>query len=188
METSLQAPDTAGRPLEEWSEAYAKVESYFGAMQIRNKLLLSQLVYRVLERASQRAPQELDRPVSQLAMEETFRVINEWFSEIMGGQAPDPHQPLFVQGRLALQLSNMPGKWQDQFLRPGPWPAGFVAAMKENFVRSGPDFQISHMRPEPLDLGPVAALTNLKRRPYLKMFLVWGFVACWVWIIFRLTR
>jgi hypothetical protein len=32
-------------------------------------------------------------------------------------------QMLSTRGRLALLLADMPGKWQDQFLRPGPWPS-----------------------------------------------------------------
>ena len=33
----------AGRPLEEWNAAYVKVENYFHALRVRNKVLLGQL-------------------------------------------------------------------------------------------------------------------------------------------------
>ena len=80
---------------------------------------------------------------------------------------------LSTRGRLALLLADMPGKWQDQFLRPGPWPPEFVAAMRESFFRAGPDFQLSKMTPRPLDLGPITTLTNFGRLPYVRMALVW---------------
>ena len=44
----------AGRTLEEWNSAYAKVESYFHALRVRNKVLLGRLVIHVLQRAMRR--------------------------------------------------------------------------------------------------------------------------------------
>ena len=41
----------AARPLEDWNEAYTKVESYFSALRVRDKLLRAHLVALVLERA-----------------------------------------------------------------------------------------------------------------------------------------
>src|SRR5437899_1793013 len=48
----------AGRSLEEWNAAYTKVESYFHALRVRNRVLLGRLVIHVLKRAMQRAPRE----------------------------------------------------------------------------------------------------------------------------------
>src|SRR5690242_14338194 len=111
--------ELAGRPLEEWNAAYGKVESYFHALRIRNKALLGQLVLRVLERAMHRAPKEPNLSATQLAAEEMDRVVTEWFSEVL--QVPMADRTLSTRGRLALLLADMPGKWQEQFLRPGPW-------------------------------------------------------------------
>jgi hypothetical protein len=82
----------------------------------------------------------------------------------------------------------MPDKWQDQFLRPGPWPAEFINAMREAYLRAGPDFQLSKMAPRPLDLGPITTLTNLGRIPYLKMGLAWGLFGLVLVVIFILTH
>jgi hypothetical protein len=82
-------------------------------------------------------------------------------------------QTLSTRGRLALLLADMPGKWQDQFLRPGPWPQEFVDSMRDSFFRAGPDFQLAKMTPRPLDLGPIATLTNFGRLPYFRMVVVW---------------
>jgi len=178
----------AGRPLEEWNGAYAKVESYFHALRIRNKPLLGQLVLRVLERARRRAPAELNCSATQLAAEEMDRIVTEWFSEVLQTSPTNTDQTLSTRGRLALLLADMPGKWQDQFLRPGPWPEAFTSAMRETFFRAGPDFQLSKMTPRPLDLGPITTLTNLGRLPYFRMVLVWTLFALLLVAVFWLTH
>jgi hypothetical protein len=95
---------------------------------------------------------------------------------------------LSTRGRLALLLADMPGKWQDQFLHPGPWPQEFVEAMRESFFRAGPDFQLSKMTPRPLDLGPITTLTNLGKIPYVRIALVWLGYALLLVAIFWLTH
>jgi hypothetical protein len=163
----------AGRPLEEWNAAYEKVENYFHALRVRNKALLGRLVLRVLERAARRAPGEPRRSATQLAAEEMDRLVTEWFAEVLQVSPAGSDQTLSTRGRLALLLADMPGRWQEQFLRSGPWPEEFVSAMRESFLRAGPDFQLSKMTPRPLDLGPIATLTNLGRIPYVRMVLAW---------------
>src|SRR5712672_160494 len=182
MEPALKIlPDVsgeiAGRSLEEWNAAYVKVENYFHALRIHNKPLLGQLVLRVLERAQRRAPAEPNASATQLAAEEMDRTVTEWFSEVLQSPPAKADQTLTTRGRLALLLADMPGKWQDQFLRPGPWPEEFTSAMRETFLRAGPDFQLSKMTPRPLDLGPITTLTNLGNLPYFRHVLVWLGVA-----------
>lgn len=178
----------AGRPLEEWNAAYVKVENYFHALRIRNKPLLGQLVLRVLERAQRRAPNEPNHSATQLAAEEMDRLVTEWFSEVLQTPPTKADQTLSTRGRLALLLADMPGKWQEQFLRPGPWPEEFVSAMRENFLLAGPDFQISKMVPRPFDLGPITTLTNLGRIPYLRMVIIWTLFAILLITVFLLTH
>ena len=178
----------AGRPLEEWNAAYGKVESYFHALRVRNKALLGQLVLRVVERAMRRAPQESNRSATQLAAEEMDRLVTEWFAEVLQSPPSKTDQMLSTRGRLALLLADMPGKWQEQFLRPGPWPAEFTSAMRETFLRAGPDFQLSQMTPRPLDLGAIATLTNLGKYPYLRMAIVWTLFALFLVGVFILTH
>ena len=118
-------------------------------------------------------PPNRTAPPPQLAAEEMDRIVTEWFAEVLQISPTGTDQMLSTRGRLALLLADMPGKWQDQFLRPGPWPEEFVSAMRETFLRAGPDFQLSKMTPRPLDLGPITTLTNLGRLPYFRMVLVW---------------
>jgi hypothetical protein len=196
MESALNLPPIlpdadgrlAGRPLEEWNAAYVKVENYFHALRVRNKVLLGQLVLRVLDRAMKRAPAEPERSATQLAAEEMDRLVTEWFAEVLQSPPGKTDQTLSTRGRLALLLADMPGKWQEQFLRPGPWPEEFVTAMRETFLRAGPDFQLSQMTPRPLDLGPITTLTHLGRLPYFRMILVWTLFALLLVAVFWITH
>ena len=178
----------AGRSLEEWNAAYVKVENYFHALRIRNKPLLGTLVLRVLERAQSRVTAEPNRSATEIAAEEMDRLVTEWFAAVLQTSPTGTDQFLSTRGRLALLLADMPGKWQDQFLRPGPWPAEFVEAMRETFFRAGPDFQLSKMVPRPLDLGPITVLTNLGKVPYVRMALAWGLFALLLIEAFRLIH
>ncbi|MGC9942316.1 MAG: hypothetical protein ABSE48_10800 [Verrucomicrobiota bacterium] len=178
----------AGRSLEEWNAAYVKVENYFHALRIRNKPLLGQLVLRVLESAQRRAPAEPRRSATELAVEEMERLVTGWFAEVLQTSPTNSDQMLSTRGRLALLLADMPGKWQDQFLRPGPWPEEFVGAMRETFLLAGPDFQLSKMTPRPLDLGPITTLTNLGKFPYVRMAVAWLLFALLLIAIFWITH
>jgi hypothetical protein len=180
--------EIAGRSLEEWNAAYVKVENYFHALRIRNKPLLGQLVLRVLERAQRRAPAEPLRSATELAAAEMDQLVTTWFAEVLQTSPTGTDQMLSTRGRLALLLADMPGKWQDQFLHPGPWPQEFVEAMRESFFRAGPDFQLSKMTPRPLDLGPITTLTNLGKIPYVRIALVWLGYALLLIAIFWLTH
>ena len=194
MDVSMESAVTgaagqlAGRPLEEWNAAYVKVENYFHALRVRNKALLGQLVLRVLERAMRRAPAEPGRSATELAAEEMDRLVIDWFAAVLQESPANADQMLTARGRLALLLADMPGKWQEQFLRPGPWPQEFVGAMRETYFRAGPDFQLSKMAPRSLDLGPSTTLTNLGRLPYFKMTLVWMLFALLLVVVFILTH
>jgi hypothetical protein len=193
LESALSASATspgylAGRPLEEWNAAYAKVESYFNALRVRNKLLLGQLVVRVLDRAMGRALTEPDRPAMELAGEEMDRVVSEWYAAVLDVPVQSADPLLATRGRLALLLADMPRKWPDQFLRPGPWPEDFVRAMRESFLRAGPDFQFSQMNPRPIDLGAITTLTNLGNLPYFRIILIWLGFGLLLVVLFQMTH
>jgi hypothetical protein len=196
MESAVNPPNIlpdaagkiAGRQLEEWNVACIKVENYFHALRVRNKLLLAQLVQRVIDRAMRRAPAETSRAATQLAAEEMDHLVTEWFADVLQSPPTKADQTLSTRGRLALLLADMPGRWQEQFLRPGPWPEEFTTAMREAFLRAGPDFQLSKMTPRQLDLGPITTLSNLGKMPFVRMALVWGLFASLLVAIFWLTH
>ncbi|HWD20999.1 MAG TPA: hypothetical protein VHB20_17160 [Verrucomicrobiae bacterium] len=176
-----------GRPLGEWNAAYAKVERYFYALQLRNKVVLGKLVLHVLDRAMERAAAEPNLTPTELAVEEMDRLIIKWFEEILGA-TPETKNMLPTRGRLALILADMPGRWQDQFLAPGPWPEEFVTAMREAYLRAGPEFQLARMDPRPLDLGPMGAIVELTQTRFLQVsvFSTWTlFILILIFIFIR---
>lgn len=177
----------AGRPLDEWNGAYSKVESYFHALRVRNKVLLGQLVALVLERAMQRAATETSRSATELAVEEMDKVVNEWFAHVLKAP-PAGAEMLSTRGRMALLLADMPGRWQDQFLDPGPWPDEFVQAMRDGYLRAGPDFQLAKMTPRPFDLGPIATITQWTTLPYVKMAASWVLFGLLLILLFYITH
>jgi hypothetical protein len=187
-EEAHQPGRMAGRPLEEWNAAYAKVESYFHALRVRNKVLLGRLVIHVLKRAMRRAPEEPQRSATELAAEEMDRLVTEWFMQVLQEPPTGADQMLSTRGRLALLLADMPGKWQDQFLRPGPWPEAFVRAMRKTYLQAGPDFQLSKMTPRPLHLGPITTLSNFARLPYARMIAAWLLFGLFLVLLFVLTH
>jgi hypothetical protein len=180
------APGTmAGRSLEEWNVAYTRVERYFHALQLRNKVVLGQLVLHVLQRAMERAPAQLQVSATELAVQEMDRLIINWFGQILGSP-PAARGMLATRGRLALLLADMPGRWQDQFLTPGPWPDEFVNAMRQAYLRAGPEFQLTRMSPRPLDLGGMAVFVNLSqsRRFKLLLYSTWAVLALFLVFLF----
>ena len=192
MSESSERIDTpgklAGRPMGEWNAAYEKVESYFHALRIRNRVLLGELVQQVLDRAMKRAPAELHRSATELAAEEMDLVVTEWFANVLERIPTGVEHVLNTRGRLALLLADMPGKWQDQFLSPGPWPKEFIEAMQDAYLRAGPDFQLTQMTPRPLDLGPITTLTNFGKLPVKQMVTIWAAFFLVLGAIFWLTR
>jgi len=142
-------------------------------LRIRNKVLLGRLVIHVLKRAMRRAPEETQLSATELAAEEMDLVVTEWFGQVLQEEPLGANHMLSTRGRLALLLVDMPGKWQEQFLHPPPWPEEFIKAMREAYLRAGPDFQLAKMAPRPLDLGPMASLSNLSMLPFRKMIFAW---------------
>ena len=176
----------AGHSLDEWNDAYEMVESYFHALRVRNKLLLGQLVVHVLKRAILHAPRNASQSATELAVKEMDQVVNEWFAELLEAPSTQTDDMLSTRGRLALLLADMPVKWQDQFLRPPPWPHEFVTAMRDAYLRAGPDFQLSQMHPRPLDLGPITTVTNLSHLALFKYaaLLSWAILGAFLVTIF----
>ena len=60
--------------------------------------------------------------------------------------------------------------------------------MRDAYLRAGPDFQLAKMTPRPLDLGPIATLTQLSQWSYGKMAFVWLAFALLLITIFILTH
>jgi hypothetical protein len=193
LESALTQPSgtpgvIAGHGLDEWNAAYTRAENYFRALRVRNKLLRGQLVSRVVDRAIRRAGTEAERLPLQLVAEEMERVVMEWFAAVLEQALDGQGSELDVRGRLSLLLADMPGRWQDQFLRPGPWPEEFVVAMRHSYLRAGPDFQYAIMTPRPIDLGPITTLTTLGNIASVRMVLAWIAFGILLIVVFQITH
>ena len=129
----------AGRSLEEWNAAYAKVESYFHALRVRNRVLLGRLVIHVLKRAMRRAPEELERSATELAAEEMDHVVTEWFAELLHEPPTGTDQMLSTRGRLALAARRHARQMAGPiFASPRPLAAGICDCDAPRVFAGGP--------------------------------------------------
>lgn len=178
--------------LAEWDEAYRRVEAYFSALHVDNKLLLSSLVLKILGRASERSETEPDRAPVELAAEETDRHLVGWFREVLGDSELEPDDRLSARGRLALLLVEADVPWQQIFLGDDPVPAEMAKSIRSAYLRADPDFRFVEMRPRPIDLGFVEAANrtfeSMGRTGARVQWCLWsafGLLLAW---LFYLTR
>ncbi len=176
----------------DWSEAYERVELYFLSLRIENKLLLSQLIAKILARASERLEDGAPLSPSVIAMQEARKELNEWFHAVLNAAGLES-KDVGAHGRLALFLSNLPGNWQNEFMHPGPWPAEFLDEVRSAYLDTSPEFERSSMTPRPIRLGPVSALADgtwkaIDRWPYIGTAFVWGLYLAVLGCVFFLTR
>jgi hypothetical protein len=138
--------------LEEWNAAYYRLEDYFRAHNVTNKVHQSQIILRLLERAAARHALCPDQPPTQLALDEAYAVMDRWFQRLL----PDePEQRAPSVGRVSMLIIDAPSKWPHVFLADQEEiPPEFRRALRETIVRSGPDLRVSSMVPRPLDAAP----------------------------------
>lgn len=169
--------------LEEWNEAYRRVEAYFSALHVENKLLLSSLVFKILGLVSERADLEPGRLPVELAAEETDRLLVKWFRRVLEDSEVEPIDRLSARGRLALLLVETSVPWQQLFLSDDPVPEDVVKAMRTAYLRADPDFRFVEMRPRPIDLG----IVGVANRTFESMG-IWKTAVQWLlWIGFGLV-
>jgi hypothetical protein len=145
---------------EEWNAAYYRLEDYFRAHLVTNKVHRSQIVLRLLQRAAVRHAKSPQETPTRLAMEEAYAEIDRWFESLV----PDDEltrQRAAITGRLSLYLLDAHLRWPNAFLSPERvLPPDFRGRMRESSVQSGPDLAVSSMVPRPLDASPVAELLD----------------------------
>ncbi len=161
--------------IEEWNESYVTVESYLLALGLRNRLLLSRLILRILERAEQRLVANPSLKAPSVAMEETITTVADWFSRASGIELPENR--LAARGRLALLLADIPGRYQRYILAEPPLPEEVSIALKESYLRAEPLLQRRSMVPRPITLNPImkqasAWWEGLHRAPIVKALVI----------------
>jgi len=178
--------------LEAWNAAYVRVEDYLRAHRIHNRLHQSRLILRILERAARRHEEKPGLDPTTLAAEEAERMMEAWFSEVLGEQDL-PRDRIVVSGRVALLLTDGPEKCPHAFLDEGQVPPEFARAMQQTSIEAGPDMAVSSMVPRPIDLGLITeaageTVERFEKWPLLRGLLLWLLFAAALAGIFFATR
>lgn len=152
MESSLPVADPSTGPADPaWDEAFLRVQSYLRAYGLESPVLLNQATSSLIEEARTRPVPEQTEPVG-LAMEVARSRISAWFAQA-GLPVGSEGEQMHVQGRLALIVADLPGRWANHFLSPDPVPAELSAAMSSLRVLPAPEMRPTSMSPEPLEFG-----------------------------------
>ena len=195
MELSLESLNSF-RPktgtLEQWNAAYVRVEDYLRAHRIHNRLHQSRLIQRVLSAAAGRHEQDPTLNPATLAIEETDRVMDGWFAELLGGKGLS-HDRIAAEGRVALLVSDGTSRWPFAFLDDQNIPAEFAAAMKQGSLQAGPDLAVSSMVPRDIDLGTITeaagqTLERIESLPVLRVVILWAVFIAVLTAVFFATR
>jgi hypothetical protein len=195
MELSLESLNSF-RPktgtLEQWNAAYVRVEDYLRAHRIHNRLHQSRLIQRVLSAAAGRHEQDPTLSPVTLAIEETDRVMDGWFAELLG-EKDRPHDRIAAEGRVALLVSDGTSRWPFAFLEDRNIPPEFAAAMKQSSLQAGPDLAVSSMVPRDIDLGTITeaagqTLERIESLPVLRVVLLWAVFIAVLTAVFFATR
>lgn len=132
-----------------WDEAFVRVESYLRAHHLEGRLLLNQVVADIIKEA--RGLRSEEEPVS-VAMRVTHQRIGDWLSR--AGETGDwSDVRVRQQGRLALVLGDLPGRWSNYFLSNDSIPAELADALASGVLKPGPQLRFKNMPPAPLEFG-----------------------------------
>ena len=193
---SVDAQLAAFRPrtgtMEAWNAAYVRTEDYLRAHRIHNRLHQSRLIQAVLERAAIRHAENPALDPTTLAAEETERVMDEWFADVL--DAKDlPHDRIAIEGRVAMLLCDGPDKWPYAFLDSRAIPDDFSTAMRASSIKAGPDMSVSSMVPREIDLGLITeaageTLERMEKWPLVRLALLWAVFLAALLGIFYATR
>lgn len=188
--TGDQAEDADS--LQEWDEAYRRVEAYFSALHVDNKLLLNSLVLKILGRASDRVGSEPNRRPVVLAAREADRHLVRWFRQVLGESDVEPDDRLSARGRLALLQVESSVPWQKHFLSEKPIPGEVTEAMRTAYLQADPEFRFTEMRPRPIDLGIVdvanRTIESMGTSRTVLQWILWTGFGLLLAAIFFLTR
>ena len=176
---------------EYFDDAYTKVEHYLIALQIKNRRILSKLVYLILENTAKKHSLTPEENITTLAMREAHRLTSEWCENILGMKFTYS-LGIPARGRLAMLLSNMPDKWAKYFLSEGPIPQELIDSMRKTYLSSGPDFQIKSMTHRALELNPAGSILAetfklVTKIPYGKLVIYFLILILFL-VLFYLTR
>lgn len=186
--------DTIGAVIpetESFDDAYTKVERYLISLQIKNRRILSKLVFLILENTAKKHALNPEENITTLAMSEAYRLTSEWCEKILGTKFIHSFG-ISIKGRLAMQLSDMPNKWAKYFLSEGELPQELISSMRKAYLSSGPDFQKKRMTQRALELNPAGSILAetfklVNKIPY-GTFIVYAAIIVIFMLLFYFTR
>jgi hypothetical protein len=195
MELSLESLSTF-RPrtgtLEQWNDAYVRVEDYLRAHRLHNRLHQSRLIQLALVAAARRHERNPTAYPVTLAVEEIDRRMDEWFGDLLG-EKNLPHDRIAIEGRLALMLADATQRWPYAFLDERMILPEFADAVRRSSIRAGPDLAVSSMVPREIDLGTISeaageTLERIERFPVLRVLFLWAAFVAVLAAVFLATR
>jgi hypothetical protein len=131
----------------EWNSAFYRLEDYFRALRLVNKVHQSQVILRLLESAAVRHARDPSQNPTALAMGEVRAMMDRWFAGIFGQR-----ERLNVVGLISLLAVDAPERWSLAF-PCDEIPVELRQALQESEVRAGPDLLMSSMTPRPIDVA-----------------------------------
>jgi len=137
--------------IDEWDQAYRRVESYLQACGVSPRLLLSEWAVDVIERARRRAQDEPsgEHPVT-LAMRELFAQMTEGFGRaLLVASAHDDH--LRARGRLALATSGAAPEWAKLMVEKKAELVELQPCFDARPLQAGPEIRLSKLPPAPIE-------------------------------------
>jgi hypothetical protein len=146
------APKTG--TIDEWNAAYYRLEDYLRAHRVTSKVHQSQIILRILKAAAARHAQNDALSPTELAMEEAFAEVDQWFRVLLPQNDVAP-QRVPILGRVGLLMLDATERWPGVFMAMEDLPPEFVRAMEATTVQAGPDLQVSSMVPRNIDTAPV---------------------------------
>jgi len=152
MAFSAPGDRAAGAPDSDWDEAFVRVESYLRAYGLESRLLLNRVAAELVGEARAVAQAEPDTAPVTLTMRLAHERIADWFARA-SGERDWSNWPARAEGRLALILADLPGRWSRFFLSLEAMPKELAAALAMTEVLPAPAISLSPMAPEPLEFG-----------------------------------
>ncbi len=183
--------------MQEWNQAYEKVEHYLRAHRIDSRIHRARLIQRILAAVADRLPAG-DRlepgGIETLAIEASRQMMRDWFQDLLTGAARPPHEEqLEIQARIALLVSDAGVRWPYAFMEKDGIPEEMRRAIGISSIRAGPELSVSHMVPRSMDMGVLPdiasqTMATFARWPWLKLLTLWGGYLLILATLFYLTR
>jgi len=163
-----------------WDEAFLRVQSYLRAYGLESLVLLNQITADIIGAAQARAREGGSAAPVTLAMEVTHARIGEWFART-GQQIDWSDERMRAQGRLALIVADLPGRWANYFLSPAPVPPELAARMTLVQLISSPELRLSTMPPATLEFGFLES--DAPRLPTRRIWLPLRAMVSWLLVV-----